>query len=103
MSILSSLAGTVRLYYRNTYVSTAITHILDFHKDESGPYVTFVHTIFHPQGGGQPSDAGHLLLRDQTRLDIIKLIEDKKLLNAIKHKTVEAMKEGPVTTETESE
>ena len=33
----------------------------------------------------------------------LKLIEDKKLLNAIKHKTVEAMKEGPVTTETESE
>jgi Ser-tRNA(Ala) deacylase AlaX len=84
MSIISSLAGTVRLYYGNSYLSAAIAKVLDFHKDDVGPYVTFTHTIFHPQGGGQPSDLGHLLLSDKTRLDVTKVVEDKNS-GIIKH------------------
>jgi len=46
-----------KLYYQDTYLSELKTKITAV---ETEPYysVTLAQTIFHPQGGGKPSDQG---------------------------------------------
>ena len=75
-SIGSSIAGTIKLYYQNSDKARATARILDFNKDDIGSYFIFNQTIFHPQGGGQPSDVGQLSLEGK-KLNVVKLTEDK--------------------------
>ncbi|CAH1759001.1 11113_t:CDS:2 [Entrophospora sp. SA101] len=49
-----------RVYYADTYLDKLEVQILERGKDDNGSYVIFDKTIFHPQGGGQPSDEGYL-------------------------------------------
>ena len=44
----------------DTYLDKLETTILEIGQDENGSYVIFDKTIFHPQGGGQPSDEDYL-------------------------------------------
>ena len=52
--------STERAYYTDTYLNQLTVEILDTGQDDNGSYVIFDKTIFHPQGGGQPADEGHL-------------------------------------------
>lgn len=52
---------TTRLYFIDSYQFKAQAVILGSGKDDVGPYVILDQTIFHPQGGGQPSDQGELV------------------------------------------
>ncbi|GAA2879080.1 alanyl-tRNA synthetase [Nonomuraea rubra] len=45
-----------QLYLSDTYLLDVVTQIVD--ADRSAPWVTLNDNIFHPQGGGQPSDQG---------------------------------------------
>lgn len=45
-------------YLNNTYRFTCKASIVDMGEDERGKYIVVDKTIFHPKGGGQPSDIG---------------------------------------------
>jgi alanyl-tRNA synthetase len=47
-----------KLYLHNTYLFESQATIVDKAQDEKGQYILLDQTIFHPQGGGQPSDQG---------------------------------------------
>lgn len=47
-------------YFECTNKFSDIAIIESVQKDEKGFYITLDHTIFYPQGGGQPSDQGRL-------------------------------------------
>lgn len=46
------------VYLENTYQFAADTRVVDTGKSDKGPWVTLEDNLFHPQGGGQPSDRG---------------------------------------------
>lgn len=50
-------------YLEDTYLFEDESVILSQGADDRGSFITLEHTIFHPQGGGQPSDVG-IILRD---------------------------------------
>src|SRR6266536_5905948 len=52
--------STQRIFYTDTYQNKLEATILESGKDEQGNYIICDKTIFHPQGGGQPSDEGYL-------------------------------------------
>lgn len=72
---------TSRTYYANTYQDTETAKILTSGRDELGAFIITDKTIFHPQGGGQPSDSGTATFGGQV-FKVIKLEEDGE---AIKH------------------
>ncbi|CAM9736932.1 unnamed protein product [Scytosiphon promiscuus] len=49
---------TERIYMLDTYQMAAEAKILGVVEDPQGPAVILDRTVFHPQGGGQPSDQG---------------------------------------------
>lgn len=53
---------TQRIYYQNTYSLSESALLIAGGQDDHGCYWIFDQTIFHPQGGGQPSDRGTILL-----------------------------------------
>lgn len=72
-------------YYEDTYKVTDIAVIESVGCDDKGYFILLDHTIFYPQGGGQPSDQGHLCLGD-----INILVLSVKMINGeIRHYTDE--------------
>lgn len=61
----SSLPNTERLYLSDTYLFSASTSIVSVTALENNKYgshaIILLSTIFHPQGGGQPSDEGTII------------------------------------------
>jgi len=47
-------------YLENTYLNVSLASITEASEDERGYYLCLTETIFHPQGGGQPSDRGFI-------------------------------------------
>lgn len=80
----STLYTTERLYFKDSYESQAQVNILASGTDETGPYVIFDKTLFHPQGGGQPSDEGSFSIHN-IKFTVTKLVEEKGNLAPIKH------------------
>ncbi len=68
-----------RLYWQDTYLMSHTAKITDIGKDELGDYLRLDETIFHPQGGGQPSDEGTI-----NGIKVLKL-KDIRELNEINH------------------
>ncbi|KAG0171390.1 5-aminolevulinate synthase, nonspecific, mitochondrial [Apophysomyces sp. BC1034] len=67
------LPATLRSYYRDTYTTLAKAKVAEVGKDQDGTYLILDNTIFHPQGGGQPSDQGWIELDDQ-QAEVKKLV-----------------------------
>lgn len=82
-STVTECPATTRLYYQNSYKESCVATVLSIGKDENGSYAICNQTIFHPQGGGQPSDIGFFKLAS-SKINVIKLTEDKKT-GVIKH------------------
>ena len=68
-----------RLYWQDTYLMQHRAKITDVGQDELGTYIRLDETIFHPQGGGQPSDEGTI-----NGVQVIKL-KDLREINEINH------------------
>ncbi len=59
--IAEGLPSTIPVYWRDSYLSSHSTHVVKVTPDEKKFwYVILDETIFHPKGGGQPSDRGFL-------------------------------------------
>ncbi|MCH9626726.1 MAG: hypothetical protein S4CHLAM2_03540 [Chlamydiales bacterium] len=69
--------STTRDYYFDTYKSSVDSTILSNGKDDTGTYFVPNKTVFHPQGGGQPSDKGTARIGDCT-FDVTHLKEVEK-------------------------
>lgn len=66
------------LYQEDTYLTQVQAHVVAVQKDEKGMYVVLDQTIFYPQGGGQPSDQGVMILDDdQIAITFVRQIEDE--------------------------
>jgi Ser-tRNA(Ala) deacylase AlaX len=70
-------------YFEDTYKFEDQATILSVNKDETGHFLLLNQTIFHPQGGGQPSDQGTL----QVGSDTIPIHRVKSVDNTIRHYT----------------
>lgn len=73
--------STQRAYYLDTYQASITATVLSSGKDDDGVYFIPDKTVFHPQGGGQPSDSGTVKFGEHS-FNVIKLAEDGE---AIKH------------------
>jgi alanyl-tRNA synthetase len=71
-------------FLHDTYLHTIKTNIIKSDIDENQkPYVLFNSTIFHPQGGGQPTDTGFVIINnDKFFINMVKQIG-----NEIRHYT----------------
>lgn len=56
---------TIKSYYNDTYCFTGEAQIIGNGTDERGAFITLNSTIFYPQGGGQPSDKGIIIVGEQ--------------------------------------
>lgn len=70
-------------YFEDTYRFEDQAVITAMGQDENGHFILLNQTIFHPQGGGQPSDQGTLQMKDI----IIPIHRVKTVDNMIKHYT----------------
>jgi Ser-tRNA(Ala) deacylase AlaX len=61
--------STERVYYSDTYNTQIVAEVADLGSDDKGNYAVFNKTIFHPQGGGQPSDEGYFL-KDEVKYTV---------------------------------
>jgi len=68
-----------RLYWEDTYLMEHKTKIMDLGHDDMGSWIRVDATIFHPQGGGQPSDEGTI-----NNVKVLKLV-DLRDINEINH------------------
>jgi alanyl-tRNA synthetase len=98
--IVEGLPPTVLTYHKEPYAAKAEGRILRAVKEQGANYyVVLASTIFHPKGGGQPSDTGTLKGEAFT-------MQVKKALKAGDHvilygKCARAPTEGPCTQELE--
>jgi Ser-tRNA(Ala) deacylase AlaX len=74
-------------YLDNSHLCTADSEIIDCGVDDKGNYVILNKTIFHPQGGGQPSDVGTIELNG-----VIFLVTSVAYDNATKLSRVQIIK-----------
>jgi len=68
---------TIKDYYNDSYLCTSFSRIIQVQKDEASPLkasIILERTIFHPQGGGQPSDEGFIELKTPKNDKLIKFI-----------------------------
>eukprot|EP00505_MAST-04D_sp_SCG-Rhode-Island_P003618 Stramenopile-MAST_4_protein_3618 len=101
---LAAKPGTVPLYFQNTYLflnSNATVLDVRLVGEEEKDLETVVicdATIFHPQGGGQPSDTGQIL-QESIVFDVTKVVkgglfEDNEIWHYGKFKEGETFKVG---------
>ncbi len=85
---------TNKLYYENSYLKNFTATVLDSQKTKDGFLITLNQTAFYPEGGGQPSDIGYFLVKDE-KIDVNYVFEKDDI---IYHTT---QKEIPINTEIE--
>lgn len=68
------------------------TWIESYQSDENGSYVILKSSPFYPQGGGQPSDQGYLVLEEE-KLFILRV---KEIEGQVQHYIAQARKEDLV-------
>lgn len=82
---------TQRIYLEDTYQKTHESHIIGQGLDEKGPYIILDETIFHPQGGGQPSDVGVI----KTQESQISILAVRIVGEEIRHYVSQILKDMP--------
>lgn len=75
--------STTRLYYQDSSLSESEARVtaVGSNSEENEKYIVTDQTIFHPQGGGQPSDQGSILI-EGISLPVVRLEE---VNDAIRH------------------
>ncbi|MFI5343647.1 MAG: hypothetical protein ACHQUC_05435 [Chlamydiales bacterium] len=74
---------TDRLYYFDTYVSGLSAVVTEHAIAGVNSYIVTNQTVFHPQGGGQPSDSGAFTFKGEV-YEVTRLEEDRER-GCIKH------------------
>ena len=72
---------TRKVYWHDTYKYTHKSEIIAKGSDENGFWISLKETIFHPQGGGQPSDQGTIQNIEVTLLKEERLSDEVMRLN----------------------
>jgi Ser-tRNA(Ala) deacylase AlaX len=70
---------TEKEYFKDTYLYSSTGTLMHARKDDKGIALIFNSTIFHPQGGGQPSDVGTIESLDKTiKFDVksVSIVDD---------------------------
>ena len=73
-----------RLYYQDPYLREFKAEVISCEKDKEGYRVVLSTTAFYPEGGGQPSDCGELLLSSGQSVKVTEVHEKD---GVIFHKT----------------
>ncbi len=68
-------------YTEDTYCFETETSITNIGQDELGLYVQTEEIILYPQGGGQPSDTGHLVSTRGNIFNVSKVLNNSGLVN----------------------
>lgn len=70
---------TELIYLMDSQLFEVKANIISCGHDDKGAYIILDRTIFYPQGGGQPSDQGKIILNDNTVILIydVRLVENK--------------------------
>jgi len=86
---VSNIPETRLLYYQDQYMKEFEAEVLKVLNDD---YIVLDQTCFFPEGGGQPADAGYLMLRN----DKVDVVDVQKVGRVVVHKIKKtcAMKEG---------
>ncbi len=74
LSLLTSLKSTIKIFYDEPYSKVYDATVLKFVHEGSKGYLVLDKTIFHPQGGGQPSDVGQIV-GSMGKMDVRKVME----------------------------
>ena len=73
-----------KIFLQDTYLFNLKSTINYVQKQADSIDLCFNETIFHPQGGGQPSDKGYIIYRgSQYNITSLKNFEDK-ILHSVK-------------------
>lgn len=76
---------TQLLYYENPYMKDCESQLITTFTKEDSEYAVLDKTVFYPEGGGQPSDVGHLIDRNGGRYEVIDVqIEDGVVYHQLK-------------------
>jgi alanyl-tRNA synthetase len=84
------LSKTEMLYYKDHYAKEFDAEVLWVNKSDDGFEVLLDKTIFYPEGGGQPSDIGYLIVKDKK----ISVLYAKKICDSIIHLVEEKLNVG---------
>lgn len=81
-----NIPQTIKEFNHDTYKTELETKVVSVSKDEKDGKieVIFSSTIFHPQGGGQPSDEGYIS-NGSNKINVISIVFDREK-DIIKHK-----------------
>lgn len=74
---------TILTYFDDSYKFRNNATIIETNQDENGFYLLLDNTIFYPQGGGQPSDSGQIVIREI----VIPISSVKNINSQIRHYT----------------
>ncbi len=73
------LPPTRKLYLDDSYIKTCQATILKIAYEKNKAYLALDQTIFHPQGGGQPSDTG-IIKTENFQMKVKKTMETKNII-----------------------
>jgi Ser-tRNA(Ala) deacylase AlaX len=75
-------------YERDAYLTELDTEVIESGRDEGRPYAVTADTVFYPEGGGQPADAG--------TIDGVEVIDVRKIDGVVRHYLAHDLPPGPV-------
>lgn len=81
----TSPTETKRVFWENTYLFEHVSKLKNVWQDGEKYCVELDQTIFHPQGGGQPSDVGTLSASGLPTLDVVFVACDKEKAGVLRH------------------
>merc|ERR1711879_249207 len=85
----------------DTYQFSSTTKILEINSNAEKPYLILEATIFHPQGGGQPSDIGKITAENLPDLNV-NFVKLDKTTNLVHHEISNNVEEIQQWTNSES-
>jgi len=80
----SEFAPTKQDWMNDTYQFTSTTNLLKIDSTSEKPFVILESSIFHPQGGGQPSDIGKISTKNMPDLNV-GFVKLDKTTNLVHH------------------
>lgn len=75
-----SFGPTIKKYLEDSYLFEIKAKLIEVKKDEKEGFLRLVfdQTVFHPQGGGQPSDRGIIYKEGNKEVNVLSLVYDRE-------------------------